>query len=944
MSQEIPFLEKVADKILNTDAQSLLKTAIVLPNNRSAVFLKNHLANKLEHDFWLPDFLTIDEMMVQFSELNLLDPLAVQLHLFEVHKQIEMTKARSLDEFMGWAPIILNDFSELDFYLADAAALFRELSQAKAMEKWNLDGKPLTQLQTQYLDFFHGLYDYYQLLQERLLKENSAYKGMAYRRAAEKALAGELAFEWNSFVFVGFNALTEAEKTIVQVLRLEHQVEYLIDADHFYLDTGGSESLEAGRFLREALRQFKINSVSWVGDYLLEKEKNVEIVEVGKNMGQVKYAAQKLKEWFSNPQTDAANTAVVLMDENLLVPFLSVVPLHRTDQPEIAIHYNVTMGYPLAASPFADYIQQWLKLLIAKSEDAEKRLWVPGFIQLLNNPLVGLLMDVDVHAFLSEIKKQKLFFQDTEEWLQANANPDFTSFINRHFVGINGPSGFLKALNEMLLALAAKPEMADPQYVLLRNQLLRLIKIVKMLNVMLAEHLNVTSFNSLQNLFERLITREEISLKGEPLSGVQVMGLLETRNLDFENIIFLGANEGMLPKTAFQDSFIPFDLRRAYQLPLPNTKTNIVAYHFYRFMQRAQNVVMIYNSEAESLGAGQASRFILQMEHVLQKKNPLLHLEKRVVHIPIAGVNPKAGSIEICKDDKVFQQLGRLAERGISPSAITTFIRCPLQFYFSYLLRPKLPEQLETNIESNTFGSVVHACLESLYQDFIGKEIIPDRLLLKLDDLDEILLSKFTEFYGIHKLSYGKNLLIVQVAKTYIRRFVKNDIREIKRQPRILVALEQRLESEVSLNGKKIKIKGFIDRIDRQVDTRALRIVDYKTGKVNENELKIKNWDDLLVEPKFAKALQVLMYQWLYQKNHPDEKDMSAGLISLRSAQSPFLPVRHDVPDLEGQLTANIESVIHDLLTQIYDPAQAFMQTADAERCSYCDYQQLCMR
>lgn len=944
MNQEIPFLEKIADEILNIEESSILHTVVVLPNNRSVVFLKNHLANKLEHDLWLPDMMTIDEMMVQFSGLNLLDPLSVHLHLFEVHQQIEKENARSLDDFLGWAPLMLNDFSELDFYMADVPSLFRELSQAKAMEKWNLDGKPLTTLQKQYLDFFHALLDYYQLLQKRLLQANSAYKGMAYRRAAEKAISGRLSFDWKRFLFVGFNALTTAEKTVVQWLKQQFTVDYFVDADHYYLDAGKGESLEAGRFLREALKVFKIDSVSWVGNGLLEGEKEIEVIETGKNIGQVKYAARQLRQWFENPQMESVKTAVVLMDENLLVPLLSEVPVQRLDGTVRAIHYNVSMGYPLSASPFVDYIRQWLKILIVKSEDTEKRLWVPGLIQLMSNPLMGFLLATDVNEVVSEIKKQNLFFQEVDPWLSPDSNPVLSGFLKQNFVGVDSPAHFLKALNNTLVTLSENPAMTEPQYVLLRNQLLRLIKVVKVLNVMLAGYIESTTFHSLQTLFDRLISQEEISLKGEPLSGVQVMGLLETRNLDFENLIILGANEGLLPKTGFQDSFVPFDLRRAYQLPLPNAKTSIVAYHFFRLLQRAKNIVLIYNSEAESLGGGQASRFILQLEHVLQKSNPHLHLKKKVLQIPIQPINVNAGSIVIAKDEKICRKLDQLAVRGISPSAFTTFVRCPLRFYFTYLLRPKIPENLETSIESNTFGSVIHASLEKLYNDFVGKEISPENLQKNLNRIDAVLMESFTKIYGNHPLSYGKNLLIVEVAKTYIQRFVKNDIIQQKKQPFFLVALEQKLEAPFALKDKSIKIKGFIDRVDRQMNTQGLRIVDYKTGKVTENELKIKDWDDLVNDSKYEKALQVLIYQWLYRKNYPDEENVSAGLISLRSAQNHFMPVRHDDLASVERGEGRLEKVLSGLLNQIFDPQQDFEQTSDSDQCTYCDFKQICMR
>ncbi len=943
MSDQQPFLEKVADFILQKDEKDLLKTLIVFPNNRSAIFLKDHLKRKLKKDYWLPEMMTIDQLMVQLSGLTLLDPLVVYLKLFEIHRAIEKEKARSLDDFLNWAPLMLNDFNEIDLYMVQADSLFSELSEVKAMEKWNLDGMPLTSLQTQYLNFFHSLIDYYQALQKQLSESQTAYKGMAYRHAAEKALANHIEMPWNQFVFVGFNALTESEKTIVQYLKSQYSLEYFVDADRFYMGNDHADEQETGRFLRDALKSLKIDANLWICDLLQQTTKQIEIAQASKQMGQVKYAGQVLRQWFSNPDFKAEQTAVVLMDENLLVPLLAEVPLKRGDKPAQDVHYNVTMGYPLSASPFVDFIHQWLKILITRSEDSQQRVWIPGLVLLFNNALVSLLAGDGLNIFLKNIRQKKMFFEKTDILLAECIKKEIHDLIALLFTAVNTPRDFLIRLSRFLQRLSENPQINDPKFVLLRNQMISLVRIVKTLDVMLSGQIEMLSFVSVQKIFEKLISRAEISLKGEPLSGVQVMGLLETRNLDFENIILLGANEGLLPETGFQDSFIPFDLRRAYQLPLPKAKTTIISYHFFRLLQRAGNVVMVYNSEAESLGGGEPSRFIRQIEHTLQRRNNKLKVVRSVINIPL-HMNVQGGEIVVEKLPLVLDKLDKLATGGISPSALSAYIRCPLQFYFKYVLKPKLPDQPETSIESNTFGSVVHASLEKLYTPFVGTLIDPVKLLKDLAKLDDVLQNSFQEIYGAHDLSYGKNLLTVRVAKEYVQRFVRNEVEQLKKKPLELIGLELRLQTPFVINGKNVKIKGFIDRIDKEVKTGILRIVDYKTGSVAAGELKVKDWQALITDVKYAKALQVLLYQWLYQKVKDRKEEVSSGLISLRSSSGSFMPVNIDQQFDNDRFELAIEELLSELLTDIYDEQKPFRQTKDTKVCAFCDFKQLCMR
>jgi len=942
MSEIKRFLEKVAAFILLREEKDLLKTLLIFPNNRSGIFLKNHLRQMAKNDLWLPEMLSIDEFMLQLSGLNLLDPIAVSLKLYEVHKKIEGANARGLDDFLNWAPLMLNDFNDIDFNLVPAQSLFSELSDVKAIEKWNLDGKPLTGLQAQYLKFFHSLFDYYQALHQLLLTDKTAYKGMAYRLAAENSRNQKQELPWRNFIFVGFNALTEAEKAVVKSLKEDYHLDYLIDADSFYFDGHENQAHEAGMFLRDALKILKIKP-SWIENQLLLSEKHIEIAQATKHMGQAKYAGKVLQEWFSKHSYEPAKTAVVLLDESLLVPLLASVPLHSGGADDESLNYNVTMGYPLASSPFNDFVDRWLQLLINRQEDGKGRISLPTLSLLFKNSLTDILLGKEGSQFLVELNSRNLFWEKEHILLDEDNNEKVKDFLHTLFQKLDSPGIFLVRFASFMQKLAALPIMADAGYVLLRYQLVAMTKIVKILGVMLKDQLQETSFGTLQKLLSQLIARQEISLKGEPLSGVQLMGLLETRNLDFENIIILGANEGLLPKTTFQDSFIPFDLRRAYQLPLPNNKTAIASYHFFRLLQRAKRVLMVYNSEVESLGGGEASRYILQIENELLPKNPKIILDKRLVNVPLHKlVATKA--IRVKKTASVLSRLNEIAQKGFSPSALIAYINCPLQFYYKEVLHPTIPDRLETSIESNTFGSVVHGVLEAIYSQHLGKTIDPNGLISKLSQVDVLLKDQFTEHYGPHDLSYGKNLLMVSVAREYVTRFVKNEAFSLKKNAFILLGLELKLHASLDVGDKRVNIKGFIDRVDKSIRNGQIRIVDYKTGAIYPFELKIKEWDTLISDKKYSKALQVLIYQWLYLKNNKDTKAVAAGLISLRSASGKFLQVTLPEISKQDMLAHIVEDLMVQLINDIFDVEKDFYQTDNLENCNYCDFKNLCTR
>jgi ATP-dependent helicase/nuclease subunit B len=946
MDEPKPFLERIAGFLLAQSQENLLQTLVVLPNRRSQVFLKQALAKKAEQDFWLPDMLTIDELMVQLSGLTVVDPLAAWFELYHIHRELEKDKARSADDFLSWAPLMLNDFNDVDFSLADAHQLFHELSEVRVMETWNPDGRPLTTLQKDYLAFFRSLFDYYERLQIRLMKRHSAYKAMAYRVAAEKLRQGEMShIRWKNFVFAGFNALTEAEKQVVSVLKESFSLHYFIHADRYFFNPGRKTHHEAGLFLQQAGQRLKLENLQWVDSGLSEQEKTIEVFGIPGQTGQAKYAGQLLRQWMSEENTDATSIAVVLADERMLGPLLSAVP--QTDGGGRPLHYNVTMGYPLTESPFYDLVYRWLQLLILSEEVKEKKLSekisLPALDALMHNPLVYMLTG---KQHLSDFFKMDRLYATAEEILVTAPDEKSKLWLEMTISDLEMPGDFLTRLKKFLQILRDLPELSEKEARLLRFQLVLMVQVLRLAENILGKEIRSVGLHGIRKILLQLMSRKEISLRGEPLTGIQVMGLLETRNLDFDKVLILGANEGVLPQTGFRDSFIPFDLRRAFGLPLESSKTAIASYYFFRLLQQPRKVALIYNSEPGVLGGGEVSRFVLQIENELVPRNPKIVYRHKTVYVPLIS-QTISHRISISKEPAVMELLKQLAERGISPSALNAYVRCPLQFYFRYVARIKEPPQPEVSVQSNTFGSVVHGTLEKLYRPFLGKNIDPEQLLHAMkENIDTLLQAEFKEIYGKSDMRFGRDVLIYKVARRYVERYVKNDAAFLTREPRGVVSLEKSFRTTLTTPAGDIHVKGFIDRIDTRPGSRTVRIIDYKTGTVTPGELKPdseEKWEMLSDNPKYAKALQVLVYSWIYRKENP-ETAVEPGIVSLKSASGRFMPVIFPKHWSENDILQNIELLLRQMLSRIWDKNLPFGQTSDPKICEYCDFKQLCNR
>lgn len=944
------FLTKAAEKIINNEHFGE-QSVVILPNRRSELFLKEEIKKLSSKNIWLPEFYPVNEFIQKVSGIKKNDSISIYFDLFKIHEKIGGTEKKTIDEFLTWAPIMLSDFNDIDNSMADAKNVFKQLSAIKAMQQWNPDGRPLTKLQKNYIHFYNTLYDYYTELRTAMISMGAGYQGFISRYLAENISSLLNKKYWNNFFLVGINALSEAEIKVFDYINQNYNTDFIWDVDEYYFSkyNDNNNHQEAGKNIRQIIKRLKIKVPDDIGSNLTSTVKEIKILGVPKRVGQAKFIGQELQELFESGNNHSLlDTAIILADEDLLLPLLNSLPSPKTDDKE-TISYNVTLGYPLTNTQVDHFFTAWIDLMISKSQN-KGRILTTDLISLINNPIIkqlltdnGLSSDVLIKYFITnnisaitfeELKSilstyDESFFQIISKLLTNEAEANIDSVLGN--------------LQDFLYSIINN---SNSNNILINEQVKQLIKILGKLVWLITRNKKIINLNAVKQIVRQLINQSNINLIGEPLRGIQIMGMLETRTLDFKNIYILSANEGIIPKANKIDSFIPMDIRRQNQLILPSDYSNIYAYHFFRLLQGADNINLIYNSNPDRLGGGEKSRFILQIENELSKINPKIKLSNRIINTDISqleGLNKGGEIIKIEKNEQIILRLVEISTNGYSPSSISSYISCPLKFYFSYILILNTTTNLEKSVEANTFGIVIHAVLEEIYKPMEGYEIKSETIKRYIAKSSQLLLNQFKKHYNNSALSSGKNLLTFEVAISYIINFLKWDIKNIKEHPTILQSSENKYSINISHNASNIKFKGTIDRIDKRLDNGTIRIIDYKTGKVLRKDLILKDTEELTTNPDYAKAFQVIYYAWLYNQQHPIEK-LEAGIISLRSISEGFITLKiKDVSRIQDYFNEFTQSILK-LVSEILDPDVPFTQTTDSSQCAWCDYKTICNR
>jgi hypothetical protein len=874
----ISFLEKIATVIIQDYSHKLAETTIILPNKRAKVFLIEALKKETKQTILSPEIISIEDFVQDVASIRSIDAIELLFEFYEVYLSVtEKQNQQSFELFANWAKTLLQDFNEIDRYLLDPSHVLSYLKDIEDIKKWGIEVENKTKLLEKYIDFWKLLPLYYDSLYNHLLNKEIGYQGLIYREAVNNLNHFSNTILNRTYIFAGFNALNAAEEKIVQHLLALDQAKIYWDVDQTFLnDTYHDAGLFVRRF-KESWKHYKSNHFEWIVDDF-SQSKNIQIIGTPKTIGQAKLAGNIIENIINeNPETSLDKVAIVLGEENLLMPVLYSLP-------SSVGALNITMGYSSKNNPSQILIAKLFKMhtnaLSRKSESYV--FYYKDVLDILTHPLVEPY--AKANNLVKIIKENNYTFITHNRLIELGANPSnlFQLLFQKWE---NGAVNVLENISALLLLIKGNFNNDNEEEKIAKAFVYAIFKVINKLINYYSQHQHIDNIDTLYAIYKQVIDVAEVSFEGEPLRGLQIMGVLESRVLDFDTVIVTSMNEGKFPAGKSQNSFIPYDVKRELGLPTFKEKDAIYTYHFYHLLQRAKNIYLIYNTENDGLDAGERSRFITQLEVEKQPKHNLT-FDIYNPSLPTTAYQ----SMVISKSDAVMERLREIAVAGFSPSALTSYIRNPIDFYFQKILRIREVEEVEENIALNTLGTIIHETLKTLYDPFIGKFISETDISNCFKMLDDEVLKQFKLVYKEGEIKKGRNLLAFEVAKRNVSNFLKMELESIRDGDAIqIVALEQTFAREFVHPSLPfpILIKGNVDRIELR--NGKIRIIDYKTGKVEKANVVLKSWNGLTQELKNDKIIQVLAYAFMFE-NEAKGVPIEVGIISFKNLKSGFLP------------------------------------------------------
>jgi hypothetical protein len=897
------FLDKIAQVLIENYSDKLSDTIVVLPNKRAKIFLIEALKRQVDGNILSPEIISIEDFIQDIAGIRTIDPIELLFEFYDVYLSVtEKANQQSFELFANWAKTLLQDFNEIDRYLLDPTYVLSYLKDIEDIKKWGIEVENKTQLLENYIDFWKLLPNYYQALYAHLLKKGIGYQGLIYREAVGNLSDFSKLIASKNYVFAGFNALNASEEKIIQHLIASDQAKIYWDADQTFLN---DPYHDAGLFVRrfkQNWKEYKSNPFEWIVDDF-SQTKNIQVIGTPKTIGQAKIVGGIIENIINeNPNATLDKVAVVLGEENLLVPLLYSLP-------STVGALNITMGYPSKNNPAQILIAKLFKMHTnALARNAKNYvLYYKDVLDILTHPLVEPYAQTSLLVNL--INKNNYTFITHHKLMELNVNPtDLFMLLFQKWE--NGSIAVLETVSKLLLTIKNNLSNDNEEEKITKAFVFSIFKVINKLINYYSQHEHIDKIETLYAIYKQVIDLAVVSFEGEPLNGLQIMGVLESRVLDFDTVIVTSMNEGKFPAGKSQNSFIPYDVKRELGLPTFKEKDAIYTYHFYHLLQRAKNIYLLYNTESEGLDAGEKSRFITQLEVEKQPKHALTHEIYNAV-LPETAYTPMV----IEKSESVMLRLKEIAVVGFSPSALTSYIRNPIQFYFQKILRIREVEEVEENIALNTLGTIIHETLKSLYDPFVDKFISESDIENCFKQIDAEVLKQFKEVYKEGEIKKGRNLLAFEVAKRNVSNFLKVELESIKAGDAIkILALEKTFERVLNHPTLPfpVLIKGNVDRIEER--NGVIRIIDYKTGKVEKSSVMLKTWKGLTEEIKNDKIIQVLAYAYMYE-TEAKSKPIEAGIISFKNLKSGFLPFNFK-EEKEGNMIIN-EEVMTNYLEQI---------------------------
>jgi CRISPR/Cas system-associated exonuclease Cas4 (RecB family) len=908
---------------------------VVFNNRRACLFLKGHLKVKDDKPYFMPSIKGMDELVADLGNAVIMPHEFLLFELYDIHRRPEHSwrKFDSFEEFIPMGEMMIGDFSEIDLYCVDARQLFSHIEEHNRLGEWDVSGKELSEFQEKYLNFYKSLFNYYTELQNRLKAKRQAYTGMAYRNVAEQIDSLVDSLDCSHIYFVGFNALSNSEARIIECCVRRGIGSLLCDGDEYYFS---DDTQEAGNFLRANAKRFP--NIGGFDNHFAQKEKTIHIINCPENVLQAKATGQIIRQLMSNTDqvAKAQDTAIVLADEKLLLPVLNSLP-------EQVKSTNVTMGYPFVLSDVNNLVTNLLALYCNVRNN---KFYHVDITNVLSDVLIAKYLEAkDIYASITDFINQQKIIRFTKDdialMLRKKDKYEHLMFL---FENTSPTVDEVLSMLRRLFTLLTTENVFDGN-TKEKESLACFIQIANYLEELQKPQKYIERLETLQKIYQRLAQRRSVAFYGEPLQGLQLLGMLETRSLDFRHLIMLSVNEGTLPASKKDNSLIPLSLKRIYGIPTIEEKDAVYAYNFYRLIQRSDEVWLLYSSDAEGLGKGEPSRFILQIKNELAMRHPNIKVQNEVV-VANNHPMPDSGKIQAEKKDGItLQGINELAKKGLSPSALNRYRGCPMQFFYSDILGVQERKELSEDLESNELGTFIHEVLKDIYLRDSDRIVKAATLEDALREIDTLVDSSFQKEVLKGRSDEGKNHLYSEVAKMQLSHFLKKEIESIKRGKRIEISLVEDAMSNTLIVAQKgvpqeVVVKGIADRVD--IVDGMLRIADYKSGRVEQKELAVAD-----AEPDPHKVpdkwFQVMTYAWLYCHKHNYNGPFTAGIFPLRALSSDFMSVGWEgAKELNHSHIERFEELMGKLLTELLDPSVDIVATPDKNKCIYCPFTRIC--
>jgi len=956
------FLKLVAADLYKHTEGNLAHTAVVFPNKRAGLFFNEYLAQESDSPIWSPAYVSISELFRSLSPWEVGDPVKLVCELYKIFRR-ETQSTETLDDFYFWGEMLISDFDDADKNKVDTDKLFSNLQdlrnimddytfiddeQEEAIRQFfqNFSIERRTALKERFISLWDVLGNIYKGFRESLASQNIAYEGMMYRHVIEHLDVDKLPYE--KYVFVGFNVLNKVEHTLFTQLKDVGKAVFYWDYDEFYMkENRQAVTHEAGEFIRRNLRDFP-SPLSGELFKNLSKPKEVHYIASSTENAQARYLPQWIRNNLTTPEKE---TAVVLCNEALLQPVLHSLPAEVK-------HVNITMGFPLSQTPVYSFLIALLELHTHGFNFKSGRYTFQSVVTLLKHPYTRQLTG-QAELLEKELTRNNRFYP-----LPGELGKD--EFLTRLFTPLSGNLNLCIRLSETLQQVAgiyqantSGTEDTDAFNQLYRESLFKAYTTINRFRTLIEEDELTVQSETFRRLLVKVLSATNIPFHGEPAIGMQVMGVLETRNLDFRHLVLLSVNEGQLPKSGGDSSFIPYNLRKAFGMTIIEHKIAVYAYYFYRLLQRAERITLMYNTSSDGLNRGEWSRFMLQF--LIEWPHPITRqfLE--------AGQSPQGTSpITVEKTPDVMRRMQSLFDvranpkAKFSPSALNYYLDCPLKFYYRYVAGLSAPDEVSAEIDSATFGSIFHYAAEHIYKDLtthgkvINKEALETLLRneVKLQDYVDTAFKKL--FFNVpqnEKPEYnGVQLINSAVIARYLKQLLQNDLRYA---PFTFIASEMEVDEPIDIQTPKGVIKsrigGIIDRMDSKDGT--LRIVDYKTGGDADTPPHVES---LFIPDKKRSnyVFQTFLYAAIMCRKQPTMKIAPALLYIHRAATETYSPViqmgeprkpKEAVEDF-SKYEKEYRERLQGLLEEIFNPEKSFTQTEIIEKCTYCDFKALCKR